>query len=315
MTPHAIGRREPKHYTPGMATADDATIDDGTTAALRTPTTSTDRTSSADSFGALLRVWRERRRLSQLALALEVGMSQRHLSFIESGRSTPSRAMVLRLAEHLGVPLRERNRLLLAAGYAPVFVERSLADPALTAARQAVERVLTGHEPYPALAVDRHWILIAANRAVAPLLAGVGTALLEPPVNVLRLGLHPDGLAPRILNYDEWRAHLLGRLAQQVATSGDAVLAALADELRGYPPPDRDAVRCAPIIAGEHATESAGVFVPLRLATDAGTLTLLSTTTVFGTPVDITLSELALECFFPADEETAERLRSAAAHG
>ena len=290
-----------------------ATTDHATTPGPRTPAASTDETSSADPFGALLRAWRERRRLSQLALALDVGGSQRHLSFVESGRSTPSRAMVLRLAEHLGVPLRERNRLLLAAGYAPVYAERSLADPALTAARQAVERVLAGHEPYPALAVDRHWNLVAANRALAPLLAGVDSALLEPPVNVLRLSLHPDGLAPRILNYVEWRAHLLDRLAQQVATSRDGVLAALADELRGYPLPDRGADRCAPNVVGEHATESAGVFVPLRLATDAGVLSLLGTTTIFGTPVDITLSELALECFFPADAETAERLRSVAA--
>lgn len=277
-------------------------------------------------MGTLLRAWRERRRRSQLALALEAGVSQRHLSFVESGRSEPSRAMVLRLSEALDVPLRERNRLLLAAGYAPVYAERPLTDPALAAARAAVERVLAGHEPYPALAVDQHWTLVAANRAVAPLLAGVAAALLTPPVNVLRLSLHPEGLAPRIVNYAEWRAHLLERLARQVAASGDAQLAALDDELRGYaasaPPGSAGA-------AGEETTANAGgavdaqrgdprrevpsavgdVCVPLRLATAAGVLTLLSTTTVFGTAADVTLAELALECFFPADPDTAAQLR------
>jgi transcriptional regulator with XRE-family HTH domain len=277
----------------------------------------------AGEFGALLRAWRERRRLSQLALALEAGVSQRHLSFVESGRAAPSRAMVLRLSEQLDVPLRERNRLLLAAGYAPVFGERPLTDPAMAAARSAVERVLAGHEPYPALAVDRHWTLVAANRAVAPLLAGVAPALLAPPVNVLRLSLHPEGLAPRIVNYAEWRAHLLERVAQQVAASRDTELATLAAELRDYPSPlapaptltagDGGARGDAADGTGDGAGDGVGggVFVPLRLATDGGVLALLSTTTVFGTPVDVTLAELALECFFPADAATAERLRGA----
>jgi len=267
------------------------------------------------SFGAGLRAWRERRGLSQLALALEAGVSQRHLSFVESGRAEPSRAMVLRLAEHLDVPLRERNRLLLAAGYAPVYGERPLTDPALAAARAAVERVLAGHEPYPALAVDRHWTLVAANRAVAPLLAGVAPALLVAPVNVLRLSLHPDGLASRIVNHAEWRAHLLERLAQQIAASGDAALVALADELRDYAPPPAFAADGPPSASSACAGDgvAGGVFVPLRLATASGVLTLLSTTTVFGTPVDVTLAELALECFFPADAETAERLRATSA--
>ncbi|WP_238189913.1 helix-turn-helix domain-containing protein [Methylobacterium frigidaeris] len=253
--------------------------------------------SAAGPPGEILRDWRRRRHLSQLDLALEAEISQRHLSCIESGRARPSRAMLLHLAECLGIPLRERNALLLAAGYAPVFAERSLDDPALAPARQAVVRILDGHAPYPALAVDRHWRLLAANPAVAPLLDGVDPALLAPPVNVLRLSLHPGGLAPRILNLGEWRAHLLDRLRQQVAASADPVLARLSDELCAYPAPPN-----APLCDG------IGVAVPLVLAVPAGRLSLLSTTTVFGTPVDITLSELAVEAFFPADPGTAALL-------
>jgi len=254
--------------------------------------------------GTLLREWRQRRRLSQLDLAGEADISTRHLSFVETGRALPSREMVLRLAERLEVPLRERNRLLTAAGYAPMFGERGLDDPALAAARQAVELVLQGHEPYPALAVDRHWTLVSYNRSVRHLLAGLPADLLQPPVNVLRLSLHPQGLAPRIVNLATWRAHLLARLRQQVEASGDAALAALADELRRYPAP-------AGAPAGWHGTEAA-VVVPLQLATPTGTLSFISTTTVFGTPVDITLSELALETFFPADASTASALRQLA---
>ena len=260
------------------------------------------------TLGALLREWRQRRHLSQLALALKADISQRHLSFVESGRAQPSRDMVLHLAEQLAVPLRERNRLLLAAGYAPVFSERSLDDPALAAARRAVERVLQGHEPYPALAVDRHWTLVAANRAVTVLLAGVDPSLLEPPVNVLRVSLHPRGLAPRIVNLSQWRAHLLERVQQQVDVSADPVLAELLAELRAYSPPA--AHERATVLSAAH--DGSGVFVPLQLATDDGVLSAISTTTVFGTPVDVTLAEIALECFFPADAETAERLRRAA---
>lgn len=263
---------------------------------------------SAPSLGALLREWRRRRHLSQLALALEADVSQRHLSFVESGRAQPSREMVLRLAEHLQMPLRERNRLLLAAGYAPMYAERSLDDPALAAARDAVQRVLAGHEPYPALAVDRHWNLVAANDAVAPMLAGAAPELLAPPVNVLRLSLHPDGLAPRIVNLAQWRAHLLERLHQQVLASTDPALGALHAELAALPAPRQPAGHPPSI-----ADDGAGVFVPLQLATDAGVLTFLSTTTVFGTPVDVTLAELALECFFPADAATARALGATAA--
>ena len=257
-------------------------------------------------FGALLRDWRQRRRLSQLALALESDVSQRHLSFVESGRARPSREMVLRLAERLAVPLRERNRLLLAAGFAPLYPERPLDDPALGAAREAVERVLRAHEPYPALAVDRHWTLRAANRALAPFLAGIAPSLLGGGApNVLRLSLHPEGLAPRIANLAQWRAHLLERLERQVEASGDAVLAALREELAAYPPPRRAGAGVRAV-----AAEGAGVFVPLQLAAEDGeVLTVLSTTTVFGTPVDVTLAELALECFFPADAATGAWLR------
>lgn len=253
--------------------------------------------------GDLLRDWRRQRRRSQLDLALDAEISTRHLSFIETGRAKPSRDMVLRIAEHLEIPPREQNALLNAAGFAAVHPERRLDDPALSAARAAVELVLKGHEPCPALAIDRHWTLISANAAVFPLLAGVSPGLLEPPVNVLRLSLHPDGLAPRIANLGQWRAHLLHRLRQQIAISNDADLAALLGELEAYPAPD-----CAvppPAIA-----DLAGVAVPLHLVTTEGALlSFLSTTTVFGTPIDITLSELALESFFPADRATAELLR------
>ncbi len=252
-------------------------------------------------FGDLLREWRQRRRVSQLDLALDAEISARHLSFVETGRSQPSREMVLRLAERLEVPLRERNQLLVSAGYAPVFPERPLGDPALQAARKAIDLVLAGHEPYPALAVDRHWNLVSANAAVTRLIADVAAPLMKPPVNVLRLSLHPDGLAPRIANLAEWRAHLLARLRQQIEISADPVLAELLSELSAYKAP---ASRTPPAVDSEYG----GVVVPFRLHTDGGVLSFISTTTVFGTPVDITLSELALESFFPADAATADAL-------
>ena len=257
--------------------------------------------------GELLREWRKRRHQSQLALALEAEVSQRHLSFVESGRAQPSRALLLRLADQLDVPLRERNRLLYAAGFAPVYPERPLTDPALEAARCAVDRVLAAHEPYPALAVDRHWTLVTANRAVGPLLAGASAALLRPPVNVLRLSLHPDGLAPAIVNLAQWRSYLLQRLTRECELSGDAELDDLLAELKGYPAPSQPLSRNASIV---HA--DARVFVPLELQTPAGVLSFISTTTVFGTPVDVTVAELALESFFPADPATAECLRALA---
>ena len=262
----------------------------------------------ARAVGDSLRDWRQRRRMSQLDFALEAEISQRHLSFMESGRSVPSRDMVLHLAERLEIPLRERNGLLLAAGYAPVFPERSLDDPALEPARRAVDLVLKGHEPFPALAIDRHWTLVMANGALAPLLTGIADiSLLTPPVNVLRLSLHPKGLAPKIVNLAEWRAHLLDRLRHQIAITGDRVLIELMQEFNDYPAP-------APPASKQRAWERdyAGVVVALDLMTQNGPLSFLSTTTVFGTPVDITLSELALECFFPANDETATALQKLA---
>ncbi|BAN45870.1 putative transcriptional regulator [Metapseudomonas resinovorans NBRC 106553] len=245
-----------------------------------------------------MRQWRQRRRLSQLDLACDADISTRHLSFVETGRAHPSREMLLHLAEQLDIPLRERNRLLTAAGYAPLFPLRDLADPALDAARVAIEQLLKAHEPNPALAVDRQWNLLAANAAVAPFLLGVAPELLAPPLNVLRLSLHPRGLAPRILNLGQWRAHLLARLRRDVDLSADEGLAALLEELRGYPAPEDH---------GELPGDA--VLVPLQLRTDFGTLSLISTITVFGTPVDVTLAELALETFFPADADSAEVLR------
>lgn len=259
--------------------------------------------------GEFLREWRQRRRLSQLDLALDAEISTPHLSFMETGRAQPSRDMVLRLAERLEIPLRERNALLVAAGYAPMFPQRGLDDPQLQPARKAMELVLAGHEPYPALAVDRHWQLVAYNKAVPPLLAGADASLLQPPVNVLRLSLHPAGLAPRIVNYTQWRTHLFERLRRQVEVSADPVLADLMEELSGYPPP---ATASRP---AETGPDLAGMVVPLQFASDVGTLSFISTTTVFGTPMDVTLSELALETFFPADAQTVEALRRLVAGG
>lgn len=245
--------------------------------------------------------------MSQLDLACEADISARHLSFVETGRSQPSRDMVLHLAERLDVPLRERNVLLVAAGYAPLFVERPLSDSALQAARNAIDLVLKGHEPYPALAVDRHWTLVAANDAVTRLIAGAAPTLLQPPVNVLRLSLHPDGLALHIANLTEWRAHLLARLRRQIDVSADPILVELMNELRGY-----SVSNAAGKGASAGDQDYAGVLVPLRLVVKKRVLSFFSITAVFGTPVDVTLSELALESFFPADAATVEVLREMA---
>ncbi|KAF1045154.1 MAG: hypothetical protein GAK35_01480 [Herbaspirillum frisingense] len=263
------------------------------------------------TLGDHLRHWRQQRRLSQLDLACDAGISARHLSFIESGRSQPSAELLLRLAEQLEIPLRSRNGMLLAAGYAPRYQERALDDQAMQQARGAIEAILHAHEPYPALAVDGHWHLLMANRALAPLLRGVDPELLQGQVNVLRLALHPRGVAPAIRNLKQWRAHLLERLAHQSQRSADPVLAALLDELSGYP--DENAFSTADD-AGCGATDATdAIAVPLRLdAPDApgGQLSLISTTMVFGTPQDITLAELAVETFLPADSGTAEALRA-----
>jgi transcriptional regulator with XRE-family HTH domain len=259
--------------------------------------------------GELIRDWRQRRRFSQLELAGEAELSTRHLSFIENGRSQPSRSMLLRLADRLDMPLRARNEMLNAAGFASMYAERPLHAPEMSAARRTVDAVLSAHAPFPALAVDRHWTLVASNAAVPALLGGVSAALLREPVNVLRLSLHPDGLAPRIENLAEWRAHLLTRLQQQIERSGDPQLVALLAELAGYP--SRGASHRASHEDGAHEPVFGAIAVPLRLRLEglAAPLSLISTTTVFGTPVDVTLSELALECFYPADEATREALR------
>ena len=256
------------------------------------------------AFGDQLRDWRQRRHLSQLDLAAEVNISTRHLSFVETGRSQPSRAMVLRLAERLNIPFRERNALLTAAGFAPMYSTRPLSDPALGAARAAVDLILAGHEPYPALLLDRHWTILATNRSVAPFLQGLDESLLTPPVNALRLTLHPRGMAPRIENLAQWRAHLLARVARDFEITADPILAELLKELRAY--------------GGDGASEDhpelqvPDVVVPLKLRTEAGLLSFFSTTTVFGTAVEVTLSELVLEAFYPADEQSAEILRKMA---
>ncbi|WP_315838747.1 helix-turn-helix transcriptional regulator [Bradyrhizobium prioriisuperbiae] len=251
-------------------------------------------------IGEYLRDWRQRRRLSQLDLASDAEISARHLSFMETGRSAPSRDMVLRLAERLEVPLRERNVMLVAAGFAPAFPQRPLDDPALQAARQAVDLVLKAHEPNPALAVDRHWNLVAANRMVTPLLDGVPQRLLGHPFNVMRLSFHPEGLAARTVNLAEWCSHLLERLQRQCEATADPVLIALYDELKAFPIPARRT---------PHAAPSDSIAVPFRMRFGDDVLSFISTTMVFGTPVDITLSELAIETFFPADEVTAKRMR------
>jgi transcriptional regulator with XRE-family HTH domain len=250
----------------------------------------------------MLRAWRQKRHLSQLELASAAGVSTRHLSFIETGRARPSREMVLHLAEQLDVPLRERNALLLAGGFAPTYRERDLDAPEMEPVREALDRVLSGHEPYPALVVDRRWNLVAANKACGALIAGVAPDLLGPPLNVLRVALHPDGLAPRIANFAEWSTHVLDRLRRQVLLTGDEQLRELEEELRRYPG--------VPAKASHGGVEGVGdIAVTLRLRTGEGELRLLSTIATFGTAVDITAAELAIEAFFPADAETAAALR------
>lgn len=253
-------------------------------------------------FGQHLRSWRQRRHLSQQGLALEAEISTRHLSFVETGRAEPSREMVLRLAERLDIPLRERNTLLVAAGYAPMYRERPMDDPALASARAAVELVLKGQEPYPALALDRGYNVVAANRAVPLFLQGLPDELLRPPMNVLRVSLHPHGLAPRIDNLLQWREHLFERLRQQIAATADPQLATLLEELRAYPVP---ADASAATLAGEHL----GVAMPFRIRSPAGVLSFISTLTIFGSAHDVTLQELMIESFFPADDLTTRILR------
>jgi len=244
--------------------------------------------------GALLREWRQRRNLSQLELAHRANVSARHLSFVETGRSRPTSAMVLRLCDQLGVPLREQNRVLLACGHAPAHPELGLADPPMAEANAALEAILAAHAPYPALVVDLGWDLVAANDAAYAFLDGVDADLLEPPVNVIRVSLHERGLAPRIVNLAEWRAHLVHRLQREYDVSRDARLADLLAELG----------------PAEASAPTPGLVVPLQLRAGDAVLSFLSTTTVFGTPREVTLSELAIEAFYPADAATRAALQA-----
>jgi transcriptional regulator with XRE-family HTH domain len=250
--------------------------------------------------GDLIREWRQRRRLSQLDLAIAANVSSRHLSFVETGRSRPTSEMILHLAEHLDVPLRDRNALLLAGGFAPAYPERGLAEPELQAVRNALKRVLDGHEPFPAAVVNRWWELVDANAGIALFTGGVSPELLEPPVNVLRLSLHPDGMAPRIANLPEWRAHLLARLHRQAEATGDPRLFSLYSELEAYPGGQGD--------QGAQPPLPTDVVVPLRYRTAQAELSFLSITAVIGTPMDVTVEELAIESFYPADPQTAKAL-------
>jgi transcriptional regulator with XRE-family HTH domain len=256
--------------------------------------------STSTPVGELLRSWRQRRSLSQLELALEAAVSARHVSFLETGRAKPSRDMVMHLAEHLEVPLRERNGLLLAAGYAPLYGEHSFESEEMLPVRQALDRFLRAHEPYPAIVIDRHHNLLAANDALAALTDGVAAELLEPPANALRVALHPRGMAPRTVNFGEWSGHLLGRLRREARITGDQELQSLHRELAGYP-----GVQSEPL---QEAVAAAEIVVPLRLRTDSGELAFFSTIATFGTALDITLAEVAIEAFYPANARTAMRL-------
>ncbi|WP_261570804.1 helix-turn-helix domain-containing protein [Frankia gtarii] len=265
--------------------------------------------------GTLLRQWRERRRVSQLELALRADSSARHISFVETGRATPSRAMVLRLAEHLDVPVRDRNALLIAAGYAPAYPETPLHDPAMATVRAGLEQLLAAYEPNPALVLDGHYDVALTNRAVLVLLTGVPADLLRPPLNAMRLTLHPRGLAPRIVNLAEWRAHLLERMQRTMILRGSPMLRALYDEVAAYPVPDRPAGDNPGADTGLGSAnappadgEPPALALPMRIVVEGHLLTLISTLTTFNTPMDVTVSELAVETFLPADPETAKVL-------
>jgi transcriptional regulator with XRE-family HTH domain len=254
--------------------------------------------------GKLLRSWRERRRLTQLDLALAADVSTRHISYVETGRSKPTSAMILHLSDQLEIPLRERNVLLLAGGYAPAYPEHGLNSPPMSVVNDAINSVLEGHLPYPAVVVDRHWELVAGNAAMGVLTEGSAEHLLEPPINALRLSLHPDGMASRIMNLGQWRDHILHRLAHQAQAAGDDWLRELHDELAAYPAGSHEARNTG----ARNKGEAAAIVVPLRYRTPHGELSFFSTTTVFGTPLDVTVAELAIEAFYPAEAGTAEIL-------
>ncbi|MFC5785770.1 MULTISPECIES: helix-turn-helix domain-containing protein [Streptomyces] len=259
-------------------------------------------------IGPLLREWRERRRVSQLELALRADSSARHLSFVETGRSRPSEELVLRLAEHLDVPVRERNALLLAAGYAPRFAETPFDDPSMGALREGLDRLLHGYEPYPALVVDATYTVVAANRGIAMLMEGIPESLLTPPLNAMRLTLHPEGLAPRIRNLREWRGHLLAQMDRQIALDRSEALRAVYDEVKAYPVADRDGGD-----DGGEVGEAVPYFaLPMVIEHDGQVLSFVSSISTFNTPMDVTVAELAIETFLPADPATVKYLRSLA---
>jgi transcriptional regulator with XRE-family HTH domain len=261
--------------------------------------------------GPLLREWRERRRLTQLELGLEAGVSARHVSFVETGRSKPGREMLLRVLEQLQLPFRERNRILLAAGHAPAFPERALDDPELTPVREALDLVLSGHEPYPGVAVDRAWNLVAANSGMAALagLAEIDPELLEPPINVIRVGLHPRGLAPLMVNLGDWHSHWLDRLGRQLAVTGDEQLATLIEEVATYPVPEPERDPAFGIAGGE-------MLGPVKFhAPGGGELSFFGMFAGFDTPFEVTSSELAIELLFPADRITSEALTALTSEG
>ncbi|MET8078547.1 helix-turn-helix transcriptional regulator [Streptomyces sp. NPDC005303] len=255
--------------------------------------------------GPLLRAWREQRRVSQLELALRADSSARHISFVETGRSRPSEEMVLRLAEHLEVPVRERNALLLAAGYAPRFPETPLDDPALDAVREGIERLIQGYEPYPALVFDAGYHVVAANRGIMMLLEGVPEFLLQPPLNTMRLTLHPEGLAPRIRNLREWRGHLLEQMRRQIALRRSERLRELYEEVAAYPVPDPEEFD-----DGQPPEQVPYFALPMRIEHEGRTLSFISSTSTFNTPMDVTVAELAIETFLPADPATVKHLHS-----
>ncbi len=293
MTPEVMGERRDGSYGWPVTTFEQAS---------RALDPATERLARQTQVGKLLRAWRERRRLTQLDLALAADVSTRHISYVETGRSRPTSQMILHLADQLEIPLRERNALLLAGGYAPAYPEHALNSPPMSVVNDAINSVLQGHEPYPAVVVDRHWELVAANNASALLTDGAAAHLLEPPVNVLRLSLHPDGMAPRIVNLRDWRDHILHRLAHQAQATGDAQLRELHDEIATYPGGRPDPL----------AGAAPAIVVPLRYRTPHGELSFFSTTTVFGTPLDVTVAELAIEAFYPADPATAQILKGLA---
>ncbi|MFD3660424.1 helix-turn-helix domain-containing protein [Streptomyces sp. NPDC058659] len=263
---------------------------------------------SDTGVGPLLRGWREQRRLSQLELALRADSSARHISFVETGRSRPSEEMILRLAEHLDVPVRERNALLLAAGYAPRYTESPLGAPHLEVLREGIERLLQGYEPYPAFVVDGSYTVVAANRGIGLLLGGLPEHLLAPPLNAMRLTLHPEGLAPRIRNLREWRGHLLAQMERQIALARSEALRALYEEVAAYPLPPGAEEESVP-----DAEPYPYIALPMRIEHDGRILSFVSSISTFNTPMDVTVAELAIETLLPADAETVAYLQSLAA--